>query len=509
MQWISNAREMRELDRSAIGERGIPSTRLMEAAARAVAEEAAALADENRRAAVFCGSGNNGGDGVAAARFLLERGVSVRCFLVGGRDKLTADTAEMERRLGAAGGVLEAFDPADPEQTAWAMGAGVLVDALFGIGLTRPVTGAFRTAIERMNASPAPTLAVDLPSGVETDTGTVLGAAAEAAVTVTFTAAKPGHYLGEGGALCGRLSVVSIGIPEDLTAAVAKPVWAVGPGDLPLPRRRRDSHKGDYGRDYILAGSRGYTGAPVLAARGALRSGAGLVTLAVPEDIYPIVAVKCDEVMPKPLPADGEGGLSAGALAQVRTDLAGKSAALVGPGLGRGAGAAALTAAVLEGAACPVVLDADGLNAVSGHIDRLDARAGTGRLTVLTPHDGEFARLTGAMPGADRLRTARDFAGAHGCILVLKGHRTITAFPDGRAFVNTTGNPGMAKGGSGDALAGVILSLLGQGLAPEQAVPAAVLYHGLAGDLAAEERGEYGMTPMDLVEKLPAALRHF
>ena len=139
----------------------------------------------------------------------------------------------------------------------------------------------------------------------------------------------------------------------------------------------------------------------------------------------------------------------------------------------------------------------------------MDARAGTGRLTVLTPHDGEFARLTGAMPGADRLRTARDFAGAHGCILVLKGHRTITAFPDGRAFVNTTGNPGMAKGGSGDVLAGVILSLLGQGLAPEQAVPAAVLYHGLAGDLAAEERGEYGMTPMDLVEKLPAALRHF
>ena len=163
MQWISNAREMRELDRSAIGERGIPSTRLMEAAARAVAEEAAALADENRRAAVFCGSGNNGGDGVAAARFLLERGVSVRCFLVGGRDKLTTDTAEMERRLGAAGGVLEAFDPADPEQTAWARGAGVLVDALFGIGLTRPVTGAFRAAIEWMNASPAPTLAVDLP----------------------------------------------------------------------------------------------------------------------------------------------------------------------------------------------------------------------------------------------------------------------------------------------------------------------------------------------------------
>ncbi len=181
----------------------------------------------------------------------------------------------MERRLGAAGGVLEAFDPADPEQTAWARGAGVLVDALFGIGLTRPVTGAFRAAIEWMNASPAPTLAVDLPSGVETDTGAVLGAAAEAAVTVTFTAAKPGHYLGEGGALCGRLSVVSIGIPEDLTAAVPKPVWAVGPGDLPLPRRRRDSHKGDYGRDYILAGSRGYTGAPVLAAEG--RCGRGRV----------------------------------------------------------------------------------------------------------------------------------------------------------------------------------------------------------------------------------------
>ena len=509
MQWISSAGEMRELDRSAIGERGIPSTQLMEAAARAVAEEAAALAGENRSAAVFCGSGNNGGDGVAAARFLRERGVSVRCFLVGRRDKLTDDTAEMERRLCAAGGALEDFDPSDPDQAAWVMGAGVLVDALFGIGLTRPVTGVFRAAIERMNASPAPTLAVDLPSGVETDTGAVLGAAAEAAATVTFTAAKPGHYLGEGGALCGRLSVVCIGIPEDLTAAVPKLVWAVGPGDLPLPRRRRDSHKGDYGRDYILAGSRGYTGAPVLAARGALRSGAGLVTLAVPEDIYPIVAVKCDEVMPKSLPADGEGGLSAGALAQVRSDLAGKSAVLVGPGLGRGAGAAALTAAVLEGAACPVVLDADGLNAVSGHIDRLDARAGTGRLTVLTPHDGEFARLAGGPPGADRLRAARDFAGAHGCILVLKGHRTITAFPDGRAFVNTTGNPGMAKGGSGDVLGGIIISLLGQGLTAREAIPMAVCLHGMAGDLCARELGEYGMTPSDMIERLPLVMKTF
>ena len=503
MQWISTAAQMRALDRAAIEERGIPSTQLMETAARAVAEEAAVLAGAPGpalRACVFCGSGNNGGDGVAAARFLREMGLDVRCILVGRRENMTAETREMEDRLADAGGALEDFCPDDLELRAWVMGCRVLVDALFGIGLSRELAGPFAAAVALINASPAPTLAVDLPSGVETDTGRVLGTAVAATVTVTFTRAKPGHYLGEGGDLCGRVKVVPIGIPEALTESLPRQIKAVEPEDLTLPHRGRNTHKGDFGRIYILAGSVGYTGAPVLAARGALRSGAGLITLAVPEAIYPILAVKCDEIMPRPLDNSYHEILAQAAACDV---------VLMGPGLGRAPETQALVLSLLADLDGPVVLDADGLNAISGHIDKLDGRGAAGRLTVLTPHDGEFARLWGAPPGADRLGVALGFAKAHRCVLVLKGHRTITAFPDGEAVINTTGNPGMAKGGSGDVLAGGMASLLGQGLPPKRAVPTAVLLHGMAGDLAAAEQGEYGMTPTDLIEKLPQTMKKF
>ena len=264
-----------------------------------------------------------------------------------------------------------------------------------------------------------------------------------------------------------------------------------------LPRRDRTAHKGDFGKVHIFGGSVGYTGAPVLAALGALRTGAGLVYLSVPEDIYTIEATRCLEAMPSPLPR-GEAGIEA-----AKRALAGKDAALIGPGLGRSVWAEELVLTLLEAAECPVVLDADGLNAVSAHIDKLDGRD---RPTILTPHEGEFARLGGDLtPG--REAAARTFAQKHRCILVLKGHETLTALPDGTLFVNTTGNPGMAAGGSGDVLAGMILSLLGQGLAPAEAATAAVWLHGRAGDLAAADKGEYGMLPSDLVEEIPRAIK--
>lgn len=276
----------------------------------------------------------------------------------------------------------------------------------------------------------------------------------------------------------------------------AVPVTAARVGPL-LPYRRRDAHKGDFGKVHIFGGSVGYTGAPVLAALGALRTGAGLVYLSVPEEIYPIAAVKCLEAMVFPL-SKGEAGIEAAKCA-----LAGKDAVLIGPGLGRSEWAEELALTLLEAAECPVVLDADGLNAAAAHIDKLDGRRG--RVTVLTPHEGEFARLGGDLsPG--RERAALDFAAAHGCVLVLKGHETLTALPDGALFVNTTGNPGMAAGGSGDVLAGMILSLLGQGLSPADAAAAAVWLHGRAGDLTAAELGEYGMLPSDLVEQVPYAI---
>lgn len=263
-----------------------------------------------------------------------------------------------------------------------------------------------------------------------------------------------------------------------------------------LPVRDRDGHKGTFGKVHILAGSVGFTGAPALSSAAAVRTGSGLVHLWVPQEIWPVLAIKCQSAMPAPVPP----------FPALLEKLDQGDGVLIGPGLGRSRKTDVRTCRLLQRVQTAVVLDADGINAVAEHIDVLDTRRG--RVTVLTPHDGEFIRLTGGTPlGPDREAAAAAFARAHGCVLVLKGHRTITAFPDGETFVNTTGNPGMAKGGSGDVLAGMILSLLGQGLPPKQAVPAAVWLHGRAGDLAAEALGEYGMTPDDLLQQIPAAIR--
>lgn len=260
-----------------------------------------------------------------------------------------------------------------------------------------------------------------------------------------------------------------------------------------LPRRKREAHKGDFGRVYILAGSVGYTGAPVFAANAAVRTGSGLVFLGVPENIWSVVAVRCSEAMPHPLTMEPD---------EVLERMRACDAVLVGPGLGLGAGE--LVRDIAPKLERPLVLDADGLNALAGHADLLDRRNAP---TVLTPHEGEFARLTGcALPVGDRPTAAMDFAKAHNCIVVLKGHRTVTAAPDGRVWINTTGNPGMAKGGSGDVLAGMILSLIGQGFPPAESAAMAVWLHGRAGDLAAERLGEYSMTPTDLLEELPRAM---
>ena len=503
---IATAEQMRQLDRTAIEERGIPSTDLMERAAEALAQAALELAGgAPGRAVCFCGAGNNGGDGIACARLLLEAGLEVRCILVGAREKLTADARAMEARLAAAGGKLEPFAPDDADFAAWSLEADVMVDAIFGIGLSRPVEGDALIAVHMMNTCPVPVVSADIPSGVETDTGRVLGAAVEADATVTFTLPKAGHYVGRGALCTGKLTVADIGIPADLAQGLDCPVRAVEARDVILPRRKRDAHKGDFGKVYILGGSVGYSGAPVLAAPGAVRAGAGLVTVGVPAPVWPVAAAKLDEAMPCPLPAGKDGQLSLEAYETVHGRLEGCGVLLLGPGLGRGNSTAAVVRRLMTELPLPMVVDADGINALAGHIDVLDGRRGL--LTVLTPHDGEFARLGGELSSGDRLGAARAFAAEHGCCLVLKGHRTITAFPDGAAFVNTTGNPGMAKGGSGDVLSGVILALLGQGLPARQAVPLAVWLHGAAGDLCAAEIGEYGMTPTDLAEALPRVMK--
>ena len=506
--WIATAQQMRETDRIAIQERGIPSTDLMERAAAALAEEVMNLTgDCVGRVVCFCGPGNNGGDGVACARLLLEAGFEVRCILVGSHEKMTKDTRAMEAKLVAAGGRVEPFQPDDRSFAAWCLECGAMVDAIFGTGLGRPVEGDALIAVQMMNTCDIPVVSADIPSGVETDTGRVLGVAVKASATVTFTLPKAGHFVGKGGLCTGRLTVADIGIPADLVHALDCPVRTVEAADVKLPRRPLDAHKGDFGRCAILGGSVGYTGAPVLAAQAAVRSGAGLVSVGVPTPIWAVAAAKLDEAMPYPLPAGKEGQLSLEAGEVVHHKLTGCGVCLIGPGLGRGNGVAAVVRHLLGEIHIPVVLDADGINALEGHIDVLDARQGLH--TILTPHDGEFARLGGDLSDGDRLGAARRFAMEHSCCLVLKGHRTITAFPDGTAYINTSGNPGMAKGGSGDVLAGVILALLGQGLTARQAVPMAVWLHGAAGDLCAREIGEYGMTPTDMVAALPRVFKQY
>ena len=520
---LYTAAQMRETDRIAIEERGIPSTELMENAARAVVREVRALpipgpgfqqdgptawitkdghtptpeeqaefwAMRRRSAIVWCGPGNNGGDGVAAARMLLEMGWRVKCVLVGEREKMTDDCLEMERRLAEAGGMLEDFDPeGDTEQY---MPFDVAIDALFGVGLTRDLEGDAALAVRMTRRGTGWVVSVDVPSGICADTGDVMGTAVKADVTVTFSRGKPGLFVGQGAVHSGRVVVADIGIPDEVYPDRPQAIL-VEREMLSLPKRPADAHKGDFGRLFILAGSRGYTGAAALCARAAVRGGAGLVTVAVPEDVYPIVAMKCDEAMVRPWPEDDD----------ELVELArGCDAALIGPGLGQGERAERLVLRLVRELPCPVILDADGLNIISQHINILDEREGP---AILTPHDGEFARLSGGRPPiCDRLGTAREFAQKHHCTLVLKGWRTITAAWSGVCAVNSTGNPGMAKGGSGDVLAGLMAALTAQKVTDAPAL--AVWLHGRAGDLAAEDKGEYGMTPSDLIEEIPYAIK--
>jgi NAD(P)H-hydrate epimerase len=504
---IATAEQMRQLDNLTIYQLGVPSLLLMERAAQGIAQACLTLLrdKESPNVVVLCGSGNNGGDGVAAARLLKNAGAKVSAYLVGSREKMTEDTKAMEGMLLQVGGELLPFE-VTPDHAQTVLNADLIVDAIFGIGLTRPVQGAALQAITWMNESKAPVVSADIPSGIQADSGKVLGEGVRAAVTVTFTLPKAGHYVGKGGIYTGKLVIHDIGIPQGLVDVLETDTTAIDEELVRsfLPKRAEDGHKGTFGKDYILAGSVGFTGAPVLAAEAAMRTGAGLVHLGVPESIYQIAAIKCQEAMPYPLP-DENGKVSAQALEQIFTKMEGCDCALIGPGLGRSRDITTLVYNILHTVNYPIILDADGLNAAADHIYMVDERRDCP--TILTPHDGEFARLGGDLSDEERLTAARMFAMEHGCLLVLKGHRTIVALPDGQAFVNTTGNCGMAKGGSGDVLSGMILGLMGQGIHPVKATVAAVWLHGRAGDLAAEDLGTYAMTPSDLLRYLPKALR--
>ncbi len=508
---IAMSREMREIDKTTMEWFGLPGVVLMENAGRAVADKAIEMLGEPRGKIVFivCGRGNNGGDGYVAARWLHNRGARVKLFLAMDREVVKGDALihlETALRMG-----IECFDHTEPrglEKARIAVAfADLVIDALAGTGLHGELSTIYRDSIELMNSSGKRILAVDVPSGVDADTGAVREKAVQAMATVTFGLPKPGVLLHPGAGFSGELLVAPIGIPQELlTAATIRQTLVTAEYVAGrLPRRAADAHKGSQGHVLAVAGSRGLSGAAFLAAQGALRTGAGLVTVAVPESIFDVMEMKTTEAMTLSLPETLAGGLGAEAVRQVRDFSDRVSVVLIGPGLGRQEETLEAVREMVRTLERPLVLDADALYAMAGQKETLAAAGG---LAVLTPHPGEMARLTGLSVRqiqADRLGSARRAAAEWNSIVVLKGSRTVVAFPDGELFVNPTGNAGMATGGSGDVLAGMIAALIAQGLSSHDAAVVGVYLHGMAGDQAASGR-PVGLTALDIAEQTPAAI---
>jgi len=524
---ILNSAQMREADRLTTERYGVPSLQLMENAGTGVVEFLAAQWPDlaHRRVVVLCGKGNNGGDGLVVARLLRRRGVVPEVFLFAAPGALRGDAATNYQRLSEAGGEVQIVKSATDWDSAKGTltDADIILDALLGTGLSGPVEGLFASVIEDINRHSAKTnvVAVDIPSGLSSDA--VSGAGVQecngpivaADFTVTFTAPKVGQLLGPQSGRVGKLLVHAIGTPAEMLEnnPQLKLHW-LEPSEfrrLPL-RRRPDAHKGDYGHVLIVAGSVGKTGAAILAATGALRVGAGLVTVATPEPALPIVAAGLLEMMTEPLLATEMGSISLRNLEYERFQeiLKGKNVLAIGPGLSTHQETQQFVRTVVEECRLPVVLDADGLNAFAGHADELKRRKGPA--LALTPHPGEMARLVGcttAQVQSDRLKAALEAAARWDAYVVLKGYHTIIATPDGRAFVNSTGNPGMATGGTGDVLTGMLAGLTAQFGAKEweHVLGLGVYLHGLAGDLAAARMGEVPLIASDLIGAIPPAFQ--
>ncbi len=510
---VLNTAQMREADRRTIEDVGIPAIVLMENAGREAAAAIETAFDDiaTFRIAILCGPGNNGGDGFVVARALAARGADVDVYVIGGAAASTGD-ARANLRVLQRMDVVEIIEIANA--AAWkvegpdALSADVIVDAMFGTGVRVPLTGLYETIVADVNMVGNPVVSIDLPSGLSADTPEVPGPAIHASMTVTLGAPKLPLVLPPAATSAGEMIVADIGIPAAIVDALDGPrVEVITRHDVRLlvAPRAADSHKGDYGRILIVAGSRGLTGSASLCARAALRSGAGLVTVATPASSAPVVASLGAEYMTLPLDEAPDGTVAASALDRL---LAFKADVIaVGPGLGRTASAAAVVHGLVARSSVPLVLDADALIAFAGNADRLVGRDGVD--IVVTPHPGEMAALTGQSIDdvqADRLEVARSFASAHRVHVILKGHRTLVASPDGAVAINTTGNPGMATAGAGDVLTGMVAAWLAQRRDAGDAARLAVYLHGLAGDLVAVDRGEVALVAGDLVDRLGAAV---
>ncbi|MBI5188945.1 MAG: NAD(P)H-hydrate dehydratase [Nitrospirae bacterium] len=529
---VVTAEEMREIDKKTIEEYGIPGSVLMERAGSAVVSKIKELFGR-KKVIVVSGSGNNGGDGLVVARNLHNEGWDVRVFLTSRPEDLKGD-ALLQYKIAVKFGVN--IRPAKEfltRHSSLITRHCIIVDALLGTGLSKNVAGTIAEVISFLNKSNVPVISVDIPSGISSDTGQIMGEAVKADYTVTFGLPKRGHLLYPGAEHTGRLFIEDIGFPKKVLRSNKLNVELLEKKDVTLliPERRRYSHKGDYGHVLIVAGSRGKTGAALMAAKACLRVGAGLVTIGVPESLLNIFQSRVTEEMTLPLPDNGDGTLSSkasGIILKFLTETADVLA--IGPGISTGNKVEKLIASLISNSTSPMVLDADAINSIKGKSSLLKKAKAP---IILTPHPGEMARLISEKSSPlpyppprggrvregvesplstirnqieqDRINTAISFAKETGTYLVLKGVPTIIAEPDGRAFINSTGNPGMATAGTGDVLTGMVSGFLGQGINPLHASILGVYMHGLAGDISVYEKGEYSLVATDIIDKIPSA----
>lgn len=521
---IVTAGEMRAIDRASSERFGVPSLTLMENAGTAVADHVLTYYKNAQKITVVCGKGNNGGDGFVAARHMHLRGKLVDVILLADPAELKGDAAEMYRNLPSEAVVVRSSEDLKGDRLQSLCSADLYLDAILGTGFKPPVQGLYAAAITVLNATKVPVIAVDIPSGADADAMTPhdpeQGIVARANSIVTFTAPRPAHVFG---ALTnGPICVAPIGSPEEaIVSSLDLNVITAHDFALLLAERPADSNKGLYGHVLVIGGSFGKAGAAAMAGMAVLRAGAGLSTIATPKSVLPTVAGFHPEVMTEPLPETDEGTIAESAVKRVE-ELANRMSLLaIGPGISRVDETSAFVRALVQRSQLPIVLDADGLNAFEGRTQELN---GNGRTLVITPHPGEMARLAGCSISdvqKDRLGVARKFAREHELIVVLKGNRTLVVQPDGETWVNTTGNPGMSTGGTGDILTGMTAGMIAQTKSVQtkaaqtkrmkaqdailQAVCAAVYLHGFAGDVMLEEVGEHSMVATDLLRGLPRA----
>jgi NAD(P)H-hydrate epimerase len=513
---VTTAREMRDIDRIAIEKYGIAGALLMERAGLAVVSVINKVFFEGSGSPtviILCGGGNNGGDGLVIARLLHNQGRDIKVFLASKPADLKGDSkinCNAAKRFGVKIYPLNKFLNTDFSPLTSPF---VIVDALLGTGLSKEVRSSLSDVIRKINRMSSPVVSVDIPSGISSDTGQIMSSAVKAQHTVTFGLPKRGHLLYPGAEYTGNLHIAEIGFPRSLLESKKIRVNLVQRSEAfsLIPKRTAYSHKGSYGHVLLVAGSRGKTGAALMAARACLRTGAGLVTIGIPETLINAFQSRVTEEMILPLPDKGDGTLALKSAGRILEFTNKKATVLaIGPGLSVDSEISKVVCSLIGKSGVPIVIDADAINAITGETSLLKKSRSP---IILTPHPGEMARLLKqkselrTLLEQDRISTAVSFAKRTKTYLVLKGVPTVTAAPDGEAYINSTGNPGMAKAGTGDVLTGMIAALLAQGLSPRDASVLGVYMHGHIGDVMAEKRGKHSLMASDIIAAIPSVFK--